>query len=129
MEGTPPAETGGLFSTAARLLKTLRDVAENRLEIFLIELKEERIRLFDALFLLAVGIVCVMMALLLVTATIVMVFWDTHRLLVLVLAAAVYGAAAATAFIKLRSRLRRWQDFSATLEEFKKDRTCCKPPN
>jgi len=118
-----------MISTFARLFKTLRDVAENRLELFLIELKEERIRLFDALFLLAIGIVCGMMTLLLVTATVVIVFWDTHRLLVLVLLAAAYGAAATVAFIKLRSRLQRWQDFSATLEQFKKDRTCFKPPN
>jgi uncharacterized membrane protein YqjE len=128
MEEAPPTE-GGIFSSVARLLKTVRDVAENRLELFLLELKEERIRLFDALFLLGIGIICALMTLVMVTLTIVMIFWDTHRLVVLILVTTVYALGAVVAILKLRSRLQSWQDFSATLEQIKKDRSCLEKGN
>ena len=53
MDDTPPTE-GGVFPTFTRLFKTVRDVAENRMELFLLELREERARLFVALLLAAV---------------------------------------------------------------------------
>src|ERR1035438_8991286 len=128
MDETPPAE-GGLLSSVTRVFQTLRDLAENRLELFFVELKEERIRLFDALLLAAIAIVCALMTLVMVTFTVVVIFWDTNRLLVLALVTVVYAVAATVAFVKLRARLQRWQAFSATLEEFKKDSACFKKTN
>ena len=128
MDETPPAE-GGLLSSVTRMFQTLRDLAATRVELFLTELKEERIRLLDALLLAAIGIVCALMTLVMVTLTVVIIFWDTHRLLVLTLVTATYAVAAVVAFVKLRSRMLRWQSFSATLEEFKKDSPCFKKPN
>ena len=120
---------GGVLSAAARLLKTLHDVAENRIELFLVELKEERLRLFDALLLAAVGIVCALMTLAMITLTVLVIFWDTHRLLALTLVTVAYAVTATVAFVKLRSRWQHWQAYSSTLEEFKKDFACFKKPN
>ena len=128
MDETPPVE-GGLLSTVTRMFQTLRDMAENRVELFLTELKEERIRLFDALLLAAIAVVCALMALVMVTLTVVVVFWDTNRLLVLTLVTVTYAVAATVAFVKLRARLQRWQAFSETLEQIKKDRSCLEKPN
>lgn len=128
MDETPPNESG-IFSSVTRLLRTLRDVGENRIELFLLEVQEERIRLFDALILLAAGIVCVSMTLLMITFTLVVIFWDTHRLLILAALTAVYAVAAAVVLFKLRSSLKRWQAFSATLEQIKKDYACFKKTN
>jgi|ERR1017187_2136986 uncharacterized membrane protein YqjE len=128
MDATPPTD-GGLLFAASRLFKTLQDVAANRVELFMIELKEERVRFFDALVLAAVGIVCALMTLLIMTLTVMVIFWDTHRLLALTLMTAAYAVAATVAFLKLRSRLQGWQAYSATLEEFKKDCACFKKPN
>lgn len=123
MEGSPPTE-GGIFSSVARLLQTLRDVVENRFELFLVEMKEERIRLFDAIFLLAIGIVCAVMTLVMITLVVIVIFWDTHRILVMTLVTLAYGISAALAIVKLRNRLLGWQAFSATIEQIKKDRSC-----
>lgn len=128
MEEPHPPE-GGIFSTAARLIKTLREVGENRIELFLLEVQEERVRLFDALILLAAGLVCVVMTLIMVTFTLVVLFWDTHRLLVMGCLTAAYAAGAAAALWKLRALLQQWQAFSATLDQIKKDRECFKDPN
>jgi uncharacterized membrane protein YqjE len=115
---------GGLLPAITRLLETLRDVVENRVELIFVEWQEERLRLFDALLLALVGAVCALMALILFTVTIVVVFWETHRVMVLVLLTLAYAGAAAAAFGVLRSRLRRWQAFSATVDQLKKDRAC-----
>ena len=128
MDETPQSE-GGLLSGVTRVFQTLRDTAENRLELFLTELKEERIRLFDALLLLAVAATCALMTLVTLTLAVVVIFWDTHRLLALALVAVVYAVGATAAFLKLRSRLQRWKSISATLGEIKKDAACFKKPN
>ncbi|HEX9045487.1 MAG TPA: phage holin family protein [Verrucomicrobiae bacterium] len=128
MDEAPPKE-GGVLSSVTRVFRTLRDTAENRLELFLTELKEERIRLFDALALLAIAIIGALMALVTLTLTVVVVFWDSHRLLALVLVTVAYTVTALAAFLNLRSRLQRWQAFSATLGEIKKDAACFKKPN
>lgn len=128
MADEPPNEAG-VFATVTRVLHTLRGVAENRLELFLVELKEERIRRCEMLLLAAVAIMCLMMTLLMVTFTVVVIFWDTHRVLVLTLVTLAYAVTATMACLKLRSSLKRWRPFSATLDEFKKDCACFKKPN
>jgi uncharacterized membrane protein YqjE len=123
MDDAPPTE-GGVLSAATRLLKTLRDIVENRIELFLVELKEQRVRLIDALLLAAAGIVFALMTLVMVTLMVLVVFWDTHRLLVLTLITLAYAIATTVAFVKLRLRLRHWQAYTATLNELKKDCAC-----
>jgi uncharacterized membrane protein YqjE len=108
------------------MLGTLRDVVENRVELFLVEWQEERLQMLDALLLALVGMVCALMALLMATFVVMVIFWDTHRLLVLVLLFLAYAGVAAVAFGMLYSRLKRWRAFAATLEQFKKDRACFK---
>ncbi|HUA68843.1 MAG TPA: phage holin family protein [Candidatus Saccharimonadales bacterium] len=125
MDNAPHAE-GGLLSTLTRMFKTVRDVVENRVELFLLELREERLRLMELLLLLLAGTVCALMALLMITFVVVVFFWDTHRLLVIALIIAAYAGAATIAFGMLRSRLRRWRAFVATLEQIKKDQECFK---
>jgi len=115
-----------MWSTISRMFKTLGEMVENRVELFLVEWEEERLRLLDALLLLMVGIVCVLMALIMATLVVVVIFWDTHRLLVLTLFILTYLSAAATAFGLLHSRLRRWRAFATTLEQIKKDQSCFK---
>ena len=128
MDNTPHAE-GGIFATLTRMLKTLRDVVENRVELFLVEWQEERLQLLEALLLLMIGTVCALVALLAITFAIVLIFWDTHRTLVLALIILAYAGGAVAALGRLRSRMRRWQAFAATLEQIQKDQACFKEKN
>ena len=118
----PPPTEDGLLAPVTRLLKTLANLLENRIELFLVEVQEERMRLVEALLLAAVGIVAALMTLILITMTVVVIFWETHRVLVLVLFALVYATAAVVVFRALHSRLNHSQAFSATLDQMKKDR-------
>lgn len=119
---------GGAVSAGKRILRSVSELAQARFELFLVELKEERIRLVDAVLLLVVGVIGALMTLVLLTFTLVLVFWD-HRVLVLILLTASYGLTAGGAIWTLRRRLRDWNAFAATLDELKKDRACLDKPN
>ena len=121
MSETPQTEDG-LLAPVTRLLKTLVNLLENRLELFLVEVQEERVRLVEVLLLAAMGGLAALMTLILITLTVVVIFWENHRVLVLVLFTLAYATTAAVAFWTLRSRLNRWRAFTATLEQIKKDR-------
>jgi uncharacterized membrane protein YqjE len=122
-------ESGGWLATGKRVLRTICSLAETRVELFLVELQEERIRLFDALLLVSACVVCSFMALALLTLTVVVIFWEQHRILVLVLLTVAYAVGAGWSYWRLRRRLAEWQSFSATVEEFKKDQACLEEPN
>lgn len=119
----PDPESAGPLAAGRRILRTVSDLAHTRLELFLVELKEERIRIVDALLLLAVGVVCAAMTLILLTFTVVLIFWE-HRVLALVLLTLLYAGMAVWSLLTLRKRLAGWNAFAATLQEFKKDREC-----
>lgn len=117
-------EPGGLLATGKQILRSLQSLAQTRLEMFLVELQEERLGLFGALLMMGAFLICAFMALALLTLTVVVIFWEQHRLLVLVSLTLVYAAGAAWLYWKLRRRLLEWQSFPATLDQFKKDQAC-----
>jgi uncharacterized membrane protein YqjE len=123
-EGTP-----GIFASLQRLLRTVLAIAQNRLELFLVECQEERWRLFDALLLAGVVLILALMTLLVATITIVVLCIKAGRLDLIIALVLVYLAAAIVAFWRLRSKLMKWEPFSATLAELKKDKSCLDEKN
>ena len=114
----------GLFSSVKRLLNTALAAVENRIELFLVELSEARLRVFEILLLGCAAAVLGFMALLTVTATVVVIFWDSARVMVLVVVSAGYAVLTLGVIWRLKVRLRKLSFFSATLDELKKDRAC-----
>jgi len=70
------------------------------------------------------GAILGFMALVTLTVTLVVIFWDSARVEVLVFLSASYSLATIGVFWRLKVRLRSWSSFSATLDELKKDRAC-----
>jgi uncharacterized membrane protein YqjE len=114
----------GLLSTATHMARTLREAVGNRIELFLLEAKEDRLKLFDALCWAVVAAGLALMTMILVTFTIVVIFWDTYRISALVVLSLLYAAGATVAIARLRARLQRWESFPATMEQLQKDRAC-----
>lgn len=110
-----------MFESSGRFLRATAAIAQNRLELLLVEVQEERTRLFDMLMLAAVAVACGLLALITISFTLVVVFWDNYRIAVLVGLSLIYILAAAAGFWQLNARLKRWQAFSATLAELRKD--------
>jgi uncharacterized membrane protein YqjE len=111
MSEETPSESRGLFDSLKGLAASLVGIVQTRLDLL-----SMLVLMLVALFCLGVGVV-------LAAILIVVVFWDSNRLLVLGLLAGIFLAGGATAWglvlykIKTKPRL-----FAATLNELAKDR-------
>jgi len=121
----PTEKEAGLFAPLRRLLDSTLALVQNRFKVFTVELQEEKIRFFDLL--LRVVAVAALGAMTLITATALVVvwFWDTSPVAVLVIVTLLYGLAAAVIGYNLKQRLQRGPPpFAGTLAELEKDREC-----
>ena len=125
----PGERTLGIFASLGRLLKTVLAIGQNRLELFLVECQEERWRFFDVLLMAGVVLILALMALMAATIAIIVLCMRADRLDLVVALVLVYLAATILAFWRLRCRLTKWEPFSATLAELKKDKTCLDEKN
>lgn len=126
----PSTEDAPSFSLSLkRLGRTVLGIAENRVELLVVELEAERWRVVDALFLVASVAVLSLMTMVAGTLALVMFFPPEQRAVVLAAFGAVYLLATLGVFLKLRKRLKNWRSFSATLAELKKDKACLDEQN
>jgi uncharacterized membrane protein YqjE len=113
---------GSLLRSLRNLLATAIAIGHTRLELLSTELQREiheaaAILLWAAIALLAAGIGLFLLAIL-----VVLVYWDTHRVLASVVVTAVFLAIAATAALVLRAKIRnRPRLLGGTLTELRKD--------
>ncbi len=114
----------GFLLSLKRLGRTVLGIAENRVELLVVELEAERWRVVDALFLVASVAVLSLMTMVAGTLAMVMFFPPEQRAVVLAAFGAVYWLATLGVFLKLRKRLKNWCSFAATLAELKKDKAC-----
>lgn len=119
--GATPA--GGLLASVRRLAATLLAAAQTRLQLFATDLEVEALRLRRLLLLQALAVVFFALVLMLVSALVVLVFWDGHRLLAIGLLAALYAALGAGCLLMARRcAAAPPRPFAATLDELRKDR-------
>jgi len=115
---------GQLVETSKRFARRLFTIVENRLELLMVEVQEERERLLHAI-LLALGVVAFgLLAGITLTAAIVVLLWQYSPVVVLLTLTGLYGASAVCLYRRLTGILRDWQNLPATLDQLKKDRAC-----
>ncbi len=118
----PKAPAGALDSLRA-LGATLAETVETRIELALVELREEGERRKAMLVLAVAGGLFLAMGLLLAAFFVVVVFWDTYRLPAIAGVTLLYLGIAAWAFLRLRERAQSAPaPFEATLREMAADR-------
>ncbi|MEW6156958.1 MAG: phage holin family protein [Verrucomicrobiota bacterium] len=111
-----------LFETLRGLLNTWVGLLRTRVEIISTELEEERERLEEIVLLAVAMAFCVSLGVLLLTLFVVILFWETYRLQVLVGFALLYLALGLAAALKMRQKVRaKPKLFSTTLAELAKD--------
>ncbi len=120
----PPANTGQLAETSKRFARRLLTIGENRFELLMVEVQEERERLLHAI-LLALGVATFgLLAGAALTGAIVVLFWELSPVAALLALTGLYGAAAVCLYRRLTLLLRDWQNLPATLDQLRKDRAC-----
>lgn len=111
-----------MFERLQRMLLTLATLAHTRLELATVELEEEARRLTGVMLWAVAGILCAGFGVLLLALTIVIAFWDGHRLLASGLVTALFFAGAMAAGLVVKKRLReRPRLLAATIGELKRD--------
>ena len=111
-------------ATSKRIARQLLNIGANRAELLVLELEEERTRLFRAFwYTIAVAVFGVLGGFT-VTALIVVLLWEHSPAIALAVITLLYAAAAAVFYIRLKQLVRDWETLPYTLEELRKDREC-----
>ena len=114
----------GQMAASKRFALRLMTMGENRLELLMVEVQEERVRLLRAI-LLALGVVAFsFLAGAMLTGVAVVLFWTVSPIAVLLALACLYAVAAVILYRQLSVLLRDWQSLPATLDQLRKDRVC-----
>jgi uncharacterized membrane protein YqjE len=109
-------------AAAKRLARRLLTIGENRLELLMMEVQEERVRLLRAI-LLALGVAALgLLAGITLTGMVVVLFWRQSPVTVLGALTALYGVSAIALYRRLAGLLRDWENLPATMEQLRKDR-------
>jgi len=119
-----PGHSEGLLDSLRNLARTFLAIVHTRIEIFASELDEERTRLAQITLLAAVAAFCLGLAVILLVFFLVVLFWESDRLLAIGVLAGVFAAGGIAACLGLRAAISKRPKFlSATLAELRKDRT------
>lgn len=117
----------GLLASLRQLAATAVEILHTRVSLIATELDEERAHIARAMWLSAFGAFCLGMGLILAVLFVVVLFWDSHRLLVLGSLAFGFLAAGGVAMLVLRSRVSaRMGLFAQSLQELKRDQELLK---
>ncbi|WP_426397522.1 phage holin family protein [Ralstonia sp. 25C] len=112
-----------LFASLKTLAGTVVSMLQTRLELASVELAEEKERLLGAAFLGMLAVSLIGLAIMTLTALVVILCWDTYRWQSLAIMAALYALGAVACLWKVRASLRSGPPlFEATLAELDKDR-------
>ena len=119
-EGSRPSP--GVLASLRSLAATAVAMAHTRLQLLASDLEEQRIRVLQMLILGAAAFFCGAVALLLVSAWLVIALWDEYRLLTLGLLALVYFVGCVVASWRLRASIGvRPRLFAASIAELRRD--------
>jgi len=113
----------GLFASTKGLLATGVTLLRNRIELFGVELAEERRRLLSVLAYGGVAFLCLAAGLIFLAIFLTVLLWDSNRLLALgVFSALFLGAGIASLALAISLGRADSKLFSASLAELSKDR-------
>jgi|SRR5665647_54117 len=117
------SESGGLMESLKRMAGTLLAIFQTRLELLSIEVEEERLNIKQMLLYGSIALLFFGLATILLTAFVVVVFWDSYRLQVLASFIVLYFVAGLLAWNALNGVANRKSKlFSASLAALADDR-------
>jgi uncharacterized membrane protein YqjE len=114
--------SSGLFGSLRSALANLIELAHTRLELLSVEMEARLLNSRHVMLWSAVALFSASLAMLMLTLTLLIVFWDTHRLLAAGAITAFFAILALAAALVVRHRVRaRPRLLAATIRELKRD--------
>jgi uncharacterized membrane protein YqjE len=127
--GPDPASPSAPSSTVRSAVRTLLSFAETRARLAANEFEEQLLRLLEVAAWAVAAVFFFAIAVLLVSLFIVLVFWDSNRVLAAGLLAGLFIAGGGASALMVRACLAARPKFlAATLAEFEKDRQRMQKP-
>lgn len=112
-----------MFASVRKLLGTLLEVVQVRIALISNEIEQEKLRIFDGLLWAGLALLMLGLSALLLTAFILVLFWDSYRLQVLGGLAVLFLAAGSGLLGVAYARLRTPGGmFRSSAEEIQRDR-------
>jgi len=122
--------SSGLLGSLRGLADGLLGSAHDRLELFTIELHEEKYRLIQSFIWISSIVFLAALALVFVSFALVVLLWETARMTAIAALAAAYVLGLIAAVIGFKRHLRQQpRPFAGTLAELKNDRECIRGEN
>lgn len=111
-----------ILETVGRIGGTLLDMLRTRVELAALEIEEETQRIIGYFVLALAALILFGIAMVLVAFTIILVFWDTHRLAAAMGLVIAFGGGAMIAAYRLKAAFNNRPPFmQATVAELNKD--------
>jgi uncharacterized membrane protein YqjE len=121
-------QSPGLFDSGRRLLDHALGALSNRVELLAVEFKEEKTNVVELFICIAAALFFAMMTVIVLTATIVLLFPESSRVYAAGGFCFVYLVGAIWSFLRLKSRLKQsGLPFAESINELKKDRQWLQP--
>lgn len=112
-----------ILESLTSLIKNIVVLAETRLALLALDVRETGLNFVSLLILSGIILICFGLALILTTLLVVVIFWESHRLLALGGAAGFFALSGLGLWLAVLAKFRNMpQFFAATREEFAKDR-------
>ena len=115
-------EHHGPLKPLKQMLATLLAILHNRLELLVVELQEERIRILNALLLTAIIVAVGIFTLAMAACALSIVVWSEFGLRGLWALSALGLIGTLVTYWRLRTRLRHWPLLPETMAQLKQDR-------
>jgi uncharacterized membrane protein YqjE len=107
-----------------RMARRLFVIIENRLQLLLVEVQEERERILHAIWLALGAAVFGLLAGVALTVAVVLALWGHSPIVALLVLTTVYAITAVILYARLSRLQRDGETLPGTLEQLKKDREC-----
>lgn len=118
---TSQSKVTGLPGSTLRLTQHALAAGENRFELLLVELQEERERVFQTIGMTLALATLVLLAGVAFTLTVVVVFWDYSRVWPITALTLLYSVGGTMLYGLLQRQLRSWQTLPETFTQVRRD--------
>jgi uncharacterized membrane protein YqjE len=113
-----------LGDATKRIMQRVFVIFENRLQLLMVEVQEERERVLLAILLGLCAAAFGLLAGVTLTVVIAVALWEHSPIIALLVLAVIYIIAAVVFYGRLVRLQRDWQTLPGTLDQLKKDREC-----